>query len=44
MQVPWSEFKERPDQPDEELLERWKNLPADVPRAFKVKARAFHHP
>ena len=27
---------ERPDQPDEELLERWKNMPADVPRAFKT--------
>jgi len=27
---------ERPDQPDEELLERWKNMPADLPRAFKT--------
>ena len=32
-EVPWLEFKERPDQPDEELLERWKQLPS--PRAFK---------
>jgi len=31
--VPWPEFKERPDQPDEELLERWKAMPS--PRAFK---------
>lgn len=27
------QFKERPDQPDEELLDRWKEMPA--PRAFK---------
>ena len=32
-EVPWLEFKERPDQPDEELIERWKQLPS--PRAFK---------
>lgn len=32
-EVPWPEFKERPDQPDEELLERWRQLPS--PRAFK---------
>ena len=32
-EVPWPEFKERPDQPDEELVERWKQLPS--PRAFK---------
>ena len=36
--VPWAEFKERPDQPDSELLERWKAMPADVPRAFKSHA------
>eukprot|EP00964_Phaeocystis_antarctica_P016810 scaffold9251_cov85-Phaeocystis_antarctica.AAC.1 len=28
-EVPWSEFKERPDQPDEELLERWEKMPAE---------------
>jgi len=32
-EIPWPEFKERPDQPDEELLDRWKEMPA--PRAFK---------
>jgi hypothetical protein len=37
-EVPWAEFKERPDQPDEELLERWKAMPRDVPRAFKSHA------
>jgi len=37
-QVPWLEFKERPDQPDEELHERWKAMPADVPRGFKSHA------
>ena len=38
-EVPWSEFKEGPDQPDEELLERWKKMPADVPRAFKTHSQ-----
>ena len=38
-EVPWSEFKERPDQPDEELLERWENMPAEVPRAFKTHSQ-----
>ena len=33
-EVPWPEFKERPDQPDEELLERWEKMPS--PRAFKT--------
>ena len=32
-QVPWPEFKERPDQPDEELIDRWAALPTNVPRA-----------
>eukprot|EP00729_Bicosta_minor_P004225 gene4225-22043_t len=35
-EVPWMEFKERPDQTDEELYTRWRNLPKDVPRAFKT--------
>ena len=35
-EVPWLEFKERPDQPDEELLERWAALPGR--RAFKTHA------
>ena len=30
------EFKERPDQTDEELYARWRNRPKDVPRAFKT--------
>ena len=38
-EVPWSEFKERPDQPDEELLERWEKMPAEVPRAFKTHSQ-----
>lgn len=37
-EVPWVEFKERPDQPNEELLERWKKMPKNVPRAFKTHA------
>jgi len=37
-EVPWAEFKERPDQSDEELLERWKAMPQDEPRAFKSHA------
>eukprot|EP00873_Tetraselmis_striata_P005922 jgi/Tetstr1/426186/TSEL_016511.t1 len=36
MEVPWLEFRERPDQPDEELLARWSSMPAGVPRAFKT--------
>lgn len=32
-EVPWPQFKERPDQTDEELLERWKKMPD--PRGFK---------
>jgi len=32
-EVPWVQFKERPGQPDEELLERWSKLPD--PRVFK---------
>lgn len=35
-EVPWMEFKERPDQTDKELLDRWKAMPHDVPRAFKT--------
>ena len=38
-EVPWSELKERPDQPDEELLERWEKMPAEVPRAFKTHSQ-----
>ena len=38
-EVPWSEFKERPDQPDEELLERWEKMPAEMPRAFKTHSQ-----
>lgn len=34
-EVPWIEFKEHPEQTDEELLERWSKLPTDIPRAFK---------
>ena len=33
LEVPWAEFKERPDQPEEELLERWEKMPR--PLAFK---------
>jgi len=33
-EVPWPEFRERPDQPDEELVERWSKMPS--PRAFKT--------
>merc|ERR1719161_71948 len=36
VEVPWLEFIERPGQPHEELLERWKALPQDKPRAFKT--------
>lgn len=36
-EVPWSEFKERPDQPDEELLERWKAMAS--PRGFKTHSQ-----
>jgi hypothetical protein len=35
-EVPWIEFKERPNQTDEELYERWRNMPMDVPRGFKT--------
>jgi len=38
-EVPWAEFRERPDQPDEELLERWKVRPdedASEPVKFGV--------
>jgi len=38
-EVPWPEFKERPDQPDEELLERWKVMPLNVPRGFKTHSQ-----
>lgn len=38
-EVPWAEFKERPDQPDEELLERWAKMPEGVPRAFKTHSQ-----
>jgi len=33
-EVPWVEFKEGPDQTDEELLNRWENM--KYPRAFKT--------
>lgn len=36
-EVPWPELRERPDQPDEELVERWANMPA--PRAFKTHSQ-----
>ena len=32
-EIAWVEFKERPDQTDEELFERWDKMPA--PQAFK---------
>jgi len=32
-EVAWPEMRERPDQPDEELLERWAKMPS--PRGFK---------
>jgi len=35
-EIPWIEFRERPDQSDEELLERWAALPD--PRGFKTHA------
>ena len=38
-EVPWPEFKERPDQPDEELIDRWAALPTNVPRAFKTHSQ-----
>jgi hypothetical protein len=34
--VPWSEFREYPNQSAEELYTRWKALPAEPPRAFKT--------
>jgi len=43
-EVPWPEFKERPDQPDEELYERWKKLPTSVPRAFKTHSQPGEGP
>lgn len=35
-EVPWVEFKERPDQEDQELYDRWNAMPAEPVRAFKV--------
>lgn len=35
-EVPWVEFKERPDQTDEELYARWDAMPTDVTRGFKT--------
>jgi len=35
-EVPWVEFKERPDQPNEELVERWKKIPHSINRGFKT--------
>ena len=43
-EVAWAEFKERPDQPDEELLERWAKLPKDIPRAFKTHSQPGNGP
>lgn len=37
-EIPWAEFLERPDQPKEELLERWQQMPYEIPRAFKTHA------
>lgn len=42
-EVPWLEFKERPDQDDEELIKRWAAMPADVPRGFKSHASPGPH-
>lgn len=44
VEVPWPEFKERPDQTDEELLERWAKLPTAVPRAFKSHSQPGQGP
>lgn len=38
-EVPWPELKERPDQEDSELLERWAAMPTSVPRAFKTHSQ-----
>ena len=43
-EVPWPEFKERPDQPDQELIDRWAALPTNVPRAFKTHCWEPHCP
>lgn len=37
-EVPWVEFKERPGQPNEELLERWRKIPTSIRRGFKTHA------
>lgn len=39
VEVPWPEFKERPDQPDAELLARWKAIPDAVRRGFKTHSQ-----
>ena len=38
-EVPWPEFKEGPDQPNEELLERWNAIPTSVKRGFKTHSQ-----
>eukprot|EP00560_Eucampia_antarctica_P007618 CAMPEP_0197828150 /NCGR_PEP_ID=MMETSP1437-20131217/4787_1 /TAXON_ID=49252 ORGANISM="Eucampia antarctica, Strain CCMP1452" /NCGR_SAMPLE_ID=MMETSP1437 /ASSEMBLY_ACC=CAM_ASM_001096 /LENGTH=312 /DNA_ID=CAMNT_0043429275 /DNA_START=50 /DNA_END=988 /DNA_ORIENTATION=+ len=43
-EVPWLEFKERPDQPNEELLERWKKIPDSVRRGFKSHSQPGEGP
>lgn len=36
--IPWLEFKEYPNQTDDELYARWKAMPTDVVRGFKTHA------
>lgn len=43
-EVPWPEFKERPDQLNEELLERWKKIPDSVRRGFKTHSQPGEGP
>jgi len=38
-EVPWPEFKERPDQLDEELSERFAGMCKNTPRAFKTHSQ-----
>lgn len=43
-EVPWPEFKERPDQPNEELIERWNKIPETTRRAFKTHSQPGEGP